>query len=656
MGEAGFGAASVVGPRPDAASTCSAAAALASLEERAPPIAAEPDLPKGFHGVAYVGREAGGYAFRWRTHLPAGETANGTHRRQGPAEGRGVWMPGPEAARFIMAALASGLDLRCIPMSDQGRRAELAAFIRDCTAHVAEIGADAPAAFVDVVAAKLPAVAASIEARGRGRFDASTVRRFKAPTPDDDGGRFLRVPSSAEYRSAVKVVGDRQAFGARGRYGFPHAPRVQGHSVDISLGPYDGDDGNVVLVDRDREDIDVGDKALVARLRRAAEGAVAALGPLDRDVLDAVSALMLRGAGKRRWGGVEISVDDVCGLLGMTKRLAGNGWRGGYEKADRDKVAAALARLDKVWVRATMPDYRKSQRDAKGKLTGKHETVTLASRLFAVTGAEWQGRLEDGDERLMRATISPGDVIAHTLNSGNPQTMLMSRRVLEYHRAGQLPEKGLLRWLSADWRINAHKGGRVRAKAVLVGTLLDAAELRVDPDRPSRALDRLEAALDTLARDREIGGWRYVPGREARRPGGRGLVEGWASSALVEVSMPAFLAGKKAAMIERAREAGGRVVGGIRRMTGSGGPELGAAMRETRKAAGLTQPEAAERAGVAGRTWERAERGERVRAGNAEAIMAWLDGESGGRPASPARPGVVARPRQGSGLPLRRVH
>ena len=166
----------------------------------------------------------------------------------------------------------------------------------------------------------------------------------------------------------------------------------------------------------------------------------------------------------------------------------------------------------------------------------------------------------------------------------------------------------------------------------------------------------MEAALDTLARDGEIGGWRYAPGREARRPGGRGLVERWERDARVEVAMPAFLAGKKAATVERARAGGGRLAKGVALVRGKGGPELGISMREARKAAGLTQPEAAERAGVAGRTWERAERGERVRAGNAEAIMAWLDGESGGRPAFPARPGVVARPRQGPGLPLRRVH
>ncbi|BBK38296.1 hypothetical protein STAQ_33740 [Allostella sp. ATCC 35155] len=648
MGDAGFGAAPVAG---------TALPGAASTGDATPRDATEATLPRDFHGVAYVGRSRDGYIFRQRLRLPASDLGNGVRVLGGRAEQRAVGTPGPEAARFLMNVLTAGHELRCLPADDPMRRSELAAFVRDCAARVGEIGADAPAALVDVAASKLPTVAASIEARGRGRFDAATVRRFKAPTPDDDGGRFLRVPSSAEYRSAVRVVGDGRAFGVRGRYGFPAVPRTTGQAGQFALGPYAADGEDVCLVDREGEWIDEDDeKGLVGRLRRAAAAAVAALGPLDRDVLDAVFALMLRDADKRRWGGVEISVDDVCGLLGMTKRLAGNGWRGGYEKADRDKVAAALARLSKVWMWATMPDYRKPQRDDKGKLTGKYETVTLASRLFAVTGAEWLGRLEDGDERLMRATIAPGAVIAHTLDAGNAQVMLMSRRVLEYHRAGQLPEKGLLRWLSADWRINAHKGARVRAKAVLVGTLLDAAELAVDPDRPSRALDRLEAALDTLARDGEIGGWRYVPGREARRPGGRGLAEGWERDALVEVSMPAFLAGKKAAMIERAREGRGRIVGGIRRMTGTGGPELGIAMREARKAAGLTQPQAAERAGVAGRTWERAERGERVRAGNAEAIMAWLDGESGGRPASPARRGVVARPRQGPGLPLRRVH
>jgi hypothetical protein len=86
---------------------------------------------------------------------------------------------------------------------------------------------------------------------------------------------------------------------------------------------------------------------------------------------------------------------------------------------------------------------------------------------------------------------------------------LLAQQALSYHLERQQPEKRLAKYLAFHFRMDA-RGGRAALRRS-VADLLDVAGITVNQHRPEeRTKQRLEKALDQLARDKILKGWTYV--------------------------------------------------------------------------------------------------------------------------------------------------
>jgi hypothetical protein len=131
------------------------------------------------------------------------------------------------------------------------------------------------------------------------------------------------------------------------------------------------------------------------------------------------------------------------------------------------------------------------------KWRGESKAISLTSRFGQVRA--------DGSTDAFAWRLRPGDVFAKFLFGPGRQTAMLSQKALNYDPYRQKWEKRLTRYLAWIWRISS---GRTQ-EGLLVQTLIAAAGMTIDKNRPSRTRERLEEALDRLQEDRVITAWQY---------------------------------------------------------------------------------------------------------------------------------------------------
>jgi hypothetical protein len=191
---------------------------------------------------------------------------------------------------------------------------------------------------------------------------------------------------------------------------------------------------------------------------------------------------------------------DARGIQRIRRRDEPGDWQHGHRREDRLAAGRALAQLDNLWLEIVDVEV------VPGRGERKPRRLRAESRALAILDRVSE-RGPEGEEVFLAARVVPGEWARSLWELGLRQTGLLAQQALAYDPYRQRPERWLARYLALAFRWNAsRRASRMRLR---VSTLLENAALTLDPARPQRGRDRLERALDRLAADAVIGGWRY---------------------------------------------------------------------------------------------------------------------------------------------------
>ena len=221
-------------------------------------------------------------------------------------------------------------------------------------------------------------------------------------------------------------------------------------------------------------------------------------GDLAADVFDIITAKWLKEA-KHYEAMVTLTADEFLKARGLLAKTSGSGRRGGYREHQKKEIQQKIDVLSYTWVTVEEMEVVEV---VKGKR--KISTWRGESKAIALTSRFGQVRT-DGTTDAFAWRLRPGDVFAKFLFGPGRQTALLSQSALNYDPYRQKWEKRLARYLAWIWRISS---GRTQ-EGLLVQTLLDAANMELDKNRPNRTRERLEEALDRLQADKVITTWQY---------------------------------------------------------------------------------------------------------------------------------------------------
>jgi DNA-binding XRE family transcriptional regulator len=223
--------------------------------------------------------------------------------------------------------------------------------------------------------------------------------------------------------------------------------------------------------------------------------------------------------------------------------------------------------------------------------------------------------------------FAPGPTLAATLMGNQEvgrQVAHLNRRALCYDLKKQSLELALALYLATLWRCGASRDG-VGVRRLKPETIMEAVGLEVDQRQPSRTLQSLEKALDTLRDDGLIAGWEWDCGRwdavafHSEKRHAPGWVNAWKSAACVLIEPPAEVA----QAYEDLALPSAKPAPALPATTQS---DLGTRLRERRQALGLTALQAAEQIGIDRTVMGRIEAGRRRPSKDAGAkIRAWLE-------------------------------
>ncbi len=250
---------------------------------------------------------------------------------------------------------------------------------------------------------------------------------------------------------------------------------------------------------------------------------VSELNDLDADLLDMLSALWVSQArGENDFA--HVSVKQLLKMRGLKPKTGEGGRSSGYRPDQRKQLFQSLSHISNLFLLLHEVDLPGQD---GGKSGDRREVRSRAFIITDVAGNRTSGGTLEIDEFLIR----PGVLFGHFLFGNGRQIALLSAKAIQYDRIREDWEKRLARYLSWQWRNDAIKQRGVRT--FLVKTLLENIGKTVDEGHPKRTRQRLEKALNRLAKDLVIQSWRWD--REARPSEEEWL--GWG----VEVEMPDYV-------------------------------------------------------------------------------------------------------------------
>jgi len=309
------------------------------------------------------------------------------------------------------------------------------------------------------------------------------------------------------------------------------------------------------------------------------------LADLDADTLDALSAIWLYQAKDPNAAAVA-DVDDLLRLRGLARHRGGAGRRGGYRDHQRTAMLQSLVHIQNLWLTMSALETYDSDARRPGTRQRKPTTRVIQSRAFVITDLLGQLRL-DGFVDVEKFLFRPGEVFAHFLSGPGRQTALLSAKALAYDPYRQTWEKRLTRYLSWQWRCEAHAGDYLQPFAVT--TLLTAVGHPVNLRRLTWQRTRLEKALDTIQHDGVMAAWQYAQ-EHAEWPKSTVLIE------------PPDVIREQYQHLEQLEAS--------RRRPVLASDTLAARLKQRRQALGLSQIQAAEQLGLHQGHFSRLERGQ----------------------------------------------
>lgn len=221
-------------------------------------------------------------------------------------------------------------------------------------------------------------------------------------------------------------------------------------------------------------------------------------GHLTADVFDILVHKWLQVA-RHPEAMVTVDINDFLHIRGLKTFKRGNR-RSGYTDEQRKQIARQLDVLDNIWIKiAEMDVYPKGEKKKKTRGIEGRSVLT-----------EYRGGQTDvnGNIKPDSWRLRPGSLFAnYFFEPYGRQTALLSIKAVEYDPYRQQWEKSLTRYLAWIWR--ADKTGKRGEAGLLVKTLMDKADQKVDKRNPARTRDRFEKALDRLQQDKVISGWHY---------------------------------------------------------------------------------------------------------------------------------------------------
>lgn len=336
---------------------------------------------------------------------------------------------------------------------------------------------------------------------------------------------------------------------------------------------------------------------------------VMSLDDLTADVLDVISAVWLRQVVHPDAMAL-LRADDFLRLRGLKPHKSGTGWRGGYKEESRLDIAHRIEALRNTWIRVLEMDVTeeipgpRGPRRKRAKWAGESAAIVVSSRFG-------QALLGGGvDPYIWR--VRPGDVFARFLFGPGRQTALLSVKALEYDPYRQRWEKRLTRYLAWQWRTRQRDATYL--EPFTVQTLLLTIGEEIDARNPVRTKNRLEKALTTLQEDEVVAAWEYAPGWDEAIVGRKGWLPHWLDWKVVIEPLAGVV--DHYAKIRVPVESPPRTL--------PAPPDLAEVLRQTRRAHGLTQLQAAEEIGIDNTQLSRIERGKPIAAKTRRKIEAWL--------------------------------
>ncbi len=134
--------------------------------------------------------------------------------------------------------------------------------------------------------------------------------------------------------------------------------------------------------------------------------------------------------------------------------------------------------------------------------------------------------------------VTPGTAFGRFLFGPGRQVALLSANALRYDPTRQKPEKRLVRYLSWQWRVAASTGELRRSYRVQ--TLLEEIGLEASKNDPARLRARLEKCLDTLREAEDIAGWQYEADWEEELASRQGWLQHWLETKVI-IEAPAAI-------------------------------------------------------------------------------------------------------------------
>jgi hypothetical protein len=260
--------------------------------------------------------------------------------------------------------------------------------------------------------------------------------------------------------------------------------------------------GEVLLRPPGERDVDGANlpKLTTAQLRRIRES-IPNWSPLHQDTL-AVMLVIVATQPADDDGFHTIRADMVNEARELAQKSRDGYAKGGYRTSDREGPGRAIEDLGAAWIRVAGDD---NDADEDGIF---QRTILL-------------GEIQRKRGVIVRARFKPGPAVGPIGGDGRA-----SRRVLAYDPYREGVEKHLARLI--EWIATTGEMRVVRT----VRELLDETGIRVYPNNPKMARDRLEKALDTIVADElvlssssYIAEWAYVD--DPRRLGSRKWLDDW---------------------------------------------------------------------------------------------------------------------------------
>lgn len=431
------------------------------------------------------------------------------------------------------------------------------------------------------------------------------------PVPDhsrpwidlEGNNHFLTDLTPWVHKTKVALAAAKENFTTEGD-GLPMVPEVRLKARP----PYDSFDESLLSPDE------------MAVTREKMWEIVRGMNDITADLLDIIINKHME-SGAKPHDAIRLDLNEVLAMRGIKPKTKGE-YTAGYREEDYHQITRHLNALYHIWIDEVKREFFVIEEGENGKQKRTHKQEYYRGPIITFAGEQGRRDVESGlyEKREFSLILAPA--FAEVLASRSPAFGPMSRNVLEYHPLNQSPEKRLSRWLAHVWRSRQDKADYM--KPFKVSTLLKEAGIKIPDRNKTRAVERLDKALNTLVDNGDIAGWEWVNWDESqitrKKVGGRTWDQRWLNVHVVIEPPPITPTYYRERIADKGTE---KKKQRQEKQVG----EIGQAIRAKRTAEGLSMSQLAEQLDVSPSQVSRWEAGKtNPRGKGLKKIQAWLGG------------------------------